>query len=35
MDDYSDEDYEENFDDAADNGEDEMDRIRKAMEKEK
>ena len=35
-DDYSDEDYEEGFDDAADeNGDDEMDKIRKAMEKEK
>jgi|APSaa5957512535_1039671.scaffolds.fasta_scaffold24675_2 hypothetical protein len=33
--DYSDEDYEDNFDDAADNGEDEMEKLRRAMEKEK
>ena len=34
--DYSDEDYEDNFDDAGgDNAEDEMEKLRKAMEKEK
>ena len=32
---YSDDDYEEGFDDAEDNGVDEMERIRKALAKEK